>query len=61
MAVQVMGTTPAGNKPRVVELTREDDKLRVWVHAPDSDDQAGWEAVVSTADLLKAIGAALES
>lgn len=61
MATQVLGTTPAGNKPRVVELTRVGDKLRIWVHAPDSDDQAGWEAVVSTAELLKGIGVALES
>jgi hypothetical protein len=59
MTETVIGTTPAGNKDRVLEVwllqSDGDDQLHLWIHAPNAGSSDGWEICVRPQDLLAAI------
>jgi hypothetical protein len=53
--VEVVGTTPGETKPRVVEIQRDGNTVSIWLHPPDSEEQSGWQALVSLDELRRAL------
>src|SRR6266436_3797643 len=52
---KILGTTPDGNKPRVLSLWMEEDqpepRLHLWIHLPG--DRNGWEICVRREELIQ--------
>jgi hypothetical protein len=53
---EINGRSPGELKPRVVQIKRiEGNRVSIWIHPPDSDDNSGWEAIVKIDELREAL------
>jgi hypothetical protein len=55
--IVIVGRTPGGNRERLLQIWLEDGgaAVNLWIHPPNSGDDAGWQVQVSAAALRDAI------